>query len=98
MALPLQFNVYLHAEAAKVICKGYFLFARNICRLFQLIFDSDHNFHDHRIGFNPLLKYIHAIQRFELVTPGFCSSQSCKREKEKEIRTPTNEVVKEQWK
>ena len=47
------------------------------------------------IGFNRLLKYIHAIQLSEL---GCSSSQSCKREKEREIRTPTNELVKEQWK
>ena len=27
------------------------LVPKNICRLFQLIFDSDHNFHDHRSRF-----------------------------------------------
>ena len=66
MALSLQFNVHLHAEAAKVNWKTV-LFARHICRLFQLIFDSDHNFYEHRAGFYmsiyiELQKRIHVVE------------------------------------
>ena len=44
------------------------------------------------IEFNPLLKYVQAIQLLALSTCGCCSSQSCKREKEWEIRMLTNEL------
>ena len=44
--MSFQFGERNEKMREKVNCKTLVV-ARNNCRLFQLIFDSDHNFHDH---------------------------------------------------